>query len=264
MAHSRIAFLAATTTLVAVVVFGLAGSARADVALSASLDVAQEFPPVSTPSTATGSATLTLGTDGRLTGEVTYQGLTGAPLAAHIHAAPAGFSGAIAFPLTLPTPAGTAGTITVATVALSAEEQQALFAAGMYVNIHTGANPGGELRGQITVQPGQCDCQAASSGAFKQCVRKAIKALDKDAKKGADVKALRKGFAKASCGRTKGPKKAVACCLPLNPVANIVTDRLCAAVAAKACGNLGGTSLGAGTSCFPTSPCGSPSGAFLE
>lgn len=250
--------------LVAAVLLGLVSSARADVALMATLDVAQEFPPVSTPSTATGSATLTLGADARLTGEVTYQGLTGAPLAAHIHAAPAGFAGAIAFGLTLPTPADTAGTIAVATTPLSAEEQQALFAAGMYVNIHTGANPGGELRGQITVQPGQCDCGTLDSGAFKQCVRKAIKDLGKDAKQQAAVKALRKTFAKASCGRTKAPKKAIACCLPLNPVGNIVTDRLCAVVPAKACGKLGGTSLGAGTSCLPTSPCGSPSGAFVE
>lgn len=263
MHTSHVSFLTAVA-FVAVAVMPLP-AARADVALTATLDVAQEFPPVLAPSTATGSATLTLGADARLTGAVTFQGLTGAPQAAHIHVAPAGFAGSVLFALTLPTPADTAGTIPVATPPLSVEEQQALFAAGMYVNIHTAANPGGELRGQITVQPGRCDCDTLASGAFKQCVRAAIKGLGKDAKSDDAIKALRKSFGKASCGRSKGPKKAIACCLPFNPAENIVTDRLCATVPDKKCGKLGGTSLGAGTSCFPANPCaGSPSGAFLD
>lgn len=239
--------------------------AAAHVELSATLDVAQEFPPVDTPSNATGAANLTLQEDGTLTGEVVFQNLTAAPLFAHIHAAPRGLAGGIVFTLTLPSTPATSGTIVVATPVLDTQQQQALFASGMYVNIHTPANPGGELRGQITVLPGQCDCATLPSGDFKKCVRKAIKSLGSAGKQDAGIKTLRKTFAKASCGRTKGPKKAIACCLPLNPVENIVTDELCGVVPAKKCEKLGGTSLGTGTSCFPTNPClASPSGAFVH
>jgi hypothetical protein len=264
MHRTRIRFVTALAALTLLTATPWTPEARAHVELSATLDVAQEVPPVDAPSTATGNATLTLEEDGTLTGEVTYQNLTGVPFAAHIHAAPAGQAGGIVFPLTLPSPAGTSGTVTVATPALSDEQKQALFGGGMYLNFHTPDNQGGELRGQITVQPGQCDCATLSSGDFKKCVRNAIKGLGKEGKKDAGIKALRKTFAKASCGRTSGPKKAIACCLPLNPVENIVTDKLCGVVPEKKCAKIGGTSLGAGSTCFTTSPCGSPSGAFLE
>lgn len=265
MQRTRIRSVTALAALAVMTSLAFVPAALAHVELSATLDVAQEFPPVDTPSSATGNATLTLEEDGTLTGEVTFQNLTAPPLFAHIHVAPAGSAGAILFGLTLPSPAGTSGTVTVATPALSTADQQVLFSGGMYVNFHTPDNPQGELRGQITVQPGQCNCTALSSGDFKKCVRNAIKGLGKEGKKDEGIKALRKTFAKASCGRTKGPKKAIACCLPLNPVENIVTDRLCAVVPDKKCDKLGGTSLGTGTSCFPTNPCiSSPSGAFLE
>ncbi len=264
MHDTRIPSVMALAALALMLSTAYAPAARAHVELAATLDVAQEFPPVDSPSTATGNATLTLEEDGTLTGEVTYQNLTGPPLFAHIHAAPAGMAGSALFTLTLPSPAGTSGTVTVATRALSGEEQQALFGAGMYLNFHTPLNPDGELRGQITVQPGQCDCATLASSDFKKCVRNAIKGLGKDEKKDAGIKALRKTFAKASCGRTSGPKKAIACCLPFNPVENIVTDKLCGVVPEKKCAKIGGTSLGAGSTCFTASPCGSPSGAFLE
>jgi hypothetical protein len=264
MHRTRIRSVTALATLAILTSTAFVPAARAHVELSATLDVAQEVPPVDSPSTATGNATLTLEEDGTLTGEVTYQNLTGAPFAAHIHVAPAGMAGNIVFPLTLPSPAGTSGTVTVATPPFSEEQQQALFGGGMYLNFHTLLNPNGELRGQITVQPGQCDCTTLASADFKKCVRNAIKGLGQDGKKDAGIKALRKTFAKASCGRTKGPKKAIACCLPFNPVENIVTDKLCGVVPEKKCSKIGGTSLGAGSTCFTTSPCGSPSGAFLE
>jgi CHRD domain len=241
----------------------LAPVARAHVELAATLDVAQEVPAVGTPSTATGSATLTLEEDGTLTGEVSVQNLTGTPLAAHIHQGKAGVAGGVLFTLDQSTVAGTSGMVTVATQVLSADQQQTLFAGGMYINFHTAANPGGELRGQITVLPGQCDCDTLSARDFKKCVRSAIKALDAEGKKDEGIKALKKAIKKASCGRTKAPKKAVACCIPLNPVENIVTDALCETVPAKRCEKLGGTNAGA--SCIPTNPCtGSPSGAFLN
>ena len=78
----------------------------------------------------------------------------------------------------------------------------------------------------------------------------------------------KKLFKKASCGKTKGSKNAVACCLPQTPMANVVTGRLCAALSDKKCGKIAGSiNLGAGSSCFPSNPCtppASPSGAFLD
>ncbi len=72
-----------------------------------------------------------------------------------------------------------------------------------------------------------------------------------------EIKALRRDVKKSSCGRTKGPKKAVACCVR-EAAGNIVTDKLCLPVPEKSCATRGGTSLGAGTSCFPSNPCKPP------
>ena len=167
----------------------------------------------------------------------------------------------------LPVGPATAGTIAgPGNRRLTAAEQTALFAGGMYFNIHTAANLPGEIRGQIRLTPGVCSCtDARSPGAFRSCVNRAIKGIEKQERQEESVKALRKQVAKSACGKKKAPKKTVACCLPFNPAQNIVTDRLCAAVKEPQCAKLGGASLGAGSACSPN-PCrvGSPSGAFLE
>ncbi len=111
---------------------------------------------------------------------------------------------------------------------------------------------------------GTCACGGFSShGQFVECVRGEIKKLTKDQRKNALVKTLKKAAARSSCGKTRGPKKAIACCLPANRVDNIVTDTLCVAVAERKCAGAGGRSKGTGTSCFTSNPC-SPSGAFLD
>jgi hypothetical protein len=145
-----------------------------------------------------------------------------------------------------------------------------LFDGGLYVNIHTTLNPGGEIRGQIAVSVDdseRCDCTDQTRKAFLACVNGKIKALSKEDKKSAAVRALRRAAKASSCGKTKVPKKALACCLEQTPVENIVTGRVCAALPAKACTKRGGTSLGPGSSCLPANPCtppASPSGAFLD
>ena len=106
---------------------------------------------------------------------------------------------------------------------------------------------------------GTCACRGFSShGQFVTCVRGEIKKLSKDQRKDPLVKTLKKAAARSSCGKTRGPKKAIACCLPANPVDDIVTDTLCVAVEDKKCAGAGGTSMGTGTSCFTSKPC-SPS-----
>jgi Cu/Zn superoxide dismutase len=76
---------------------------------------------------------------------VTYEGLTGPAMAAHIHG-PAE-PGANAGPV-LPFPAATSP---ITGKAVLTDAQAAELAAGKYyVNVHTAANRGGEIRGQIT------------------------------------------------------------------------------------------------------------------
>ena len=76
---------------------------------------------------------------------VTYEGLTGPAMAAHIHG-PAE-PGANAGPV-IPFPAATSP---ITGKAVLTDAQAAELAAGKYyVNVHTAANRGGEIRGQIT------------------------------------------------------------------------------------------------------------------
>jgi len=123
----------------------------------ATLTGSQEVPPVST--TATGTATFTVNAAGTaIAYEVTYADLSGAPTAAHIHVGPTGIAGSIILPL----PVGASpmtGTLTAADftpavgVATFADALAAIRSGGTYVNIHTAAHPGGEIRGQIVAAP---------------------------------------------------------------------------------------------------------------
>jgi len=182
--------------------------------------------------------------------------LTGPPVAAHLHAGAAGVAGPIIVPLDISLK-GTSGPLPLANLF-------ALFGGDVYANVHTQQNPAGEARGQLVLV--KCSCaSAASAGKFKACVRKALKQVPKAARTSPAIVALKKSFAKASCGKTKGSKNAVACCLPASE--NIVQGGICAPVSEGQCTKLGGTSRGAGSSCFPSNPCpqpASPSAAFLD
>jgi hypothetical protein len=192
---------------------------------------------------------------------ITPQNLSGAVVVVHLHQGAPGVAGS---------PLVTLDNSLAGTTAYPDSVINALFDGGMYVNIHTALNPGGEVRGQIalTVDESQlCDCTDQTRKAFLACVNGKIKALSKEDKKSAAVRALRRAAKASSCGKTKVPKKALACCLEQTPVENILTGRVCAALPAKACTKRGGTSLGVGSSCLPANPCtppASPSGAFLD
>lgn len=107
----------------------------------ASIDGAQEVPPSPTPGQ--GGASLILDVNGVLNLQGAFTGLTGPPIAAHVHIGPPGISGGIVFPI-----AFTATTIS-ATFTPSAGDLASLRAGNWYVNIHTAAFPGGEVRGQL-------------------------------------------------------------------------------------------------------------------
>lgn len=140
--------------LCTVLLLALSASANAAIVTwTASLDGAQETPPVATP--ATGSASGTYDTDTNLlTWTITFSGLLAPISNAHFHGpapvgvGPAGVRMPIAFN------AGVmADTLTGSgTVADEAQEAE-LLGSLWYINIHSTLNPGGEIRGQVNVVP---------------------------------------------------------------------------------------------------------------
>ncbi|MHA6247182.1 CHRD domain-containing protein [Pontibacter sp. CAU 1760] len=107
---------------------------------------AQETPPVTTSATGTFSGTYNDDTN-VLSYTITFQGLT--PTAMHFHKGAVGVAGGVEIPI------GTApytSPIQGQTPALTAAQEADLLNGLWYVNIHTTANPGGELRGQVLKQ----------------------------------------------------------------------------------------------------------------
>ena len=80
-----------------------------------------------------------------MTWRINYSGLSGPPTAAHFHgpAAP-GANAGVAVPIPNPATSPVQGPATL-TDAQAAD----LLAGRYYINIHTAANPGGEIRGQV-------------------------------------------------------------------------------------------------------------------
>lgn len=242
--------------LFALVLIASVRPASAHVTFTANLDTAQAG------NAGSGTGTMTLDYEpetGDIIYEIAVQNLTGAPLAAHLHLGAPGVAGGIV--VGLPgggIPAGADGSASGAMV-LPPESVDDLYAGRLYVNVHTAAFLAGEIRGQVLVDAGSCSCQTAkNSGKFKSCVKKAIKGLSKDERKESEIAALKKFAPKASCGKKKAPKKAIACCLPNVPEGNIVTGQLCASVSAAKCEKLQGQSAGDGLSCVPSNPCPVP------
>jgi hypothetical protein len=92
---------------------------------------------------AIGNATLSLNRSARtISATITIDGLV--PTLAHIHAAQAGIAGPVVFPMTI-----SGSTATLAPTVLSTEQLATLDAGGFYFNVHSAANPAGEIRGQI-------------------------------------------------------------------------------------------------------------------
>jgi CHRD domain len=132
--------LAAAMTLALLVSGGYSVAAMgADIMVNLSGD--QEVPPVTTA--AKGSGTITVGMDGAVSGSITTTGI--AATAAHIHEAPAGKNGSVIVPFVKTGDAwGPA-----AGAKLTDAQMASLKAGNLYVNVHSAANPGGEIRGQL-------------------------------------------------------------------------------------------------------------------
>jgi hypothetical protein len=132
----------ATFALGATIAF--AGPAFAD-KMNATLDGASEVPAVTTAGKGTADIDYDAATK-KLSWKLTYSGLSGPATAAHFHG-PAGATEkagvAVAIPNATSSPVEGSATLTDAQAA-------DLMAGKYYVNIHTAANPGGEIRGQVT------------------------------------------------------------------------------------------------------------------
>ncbi|MFZ2652216.1 MAG: CHRD domain-containing protein [Burkholderiaceae bacterium] len=132
---------------------------------SASLSGAQENPAVTTAATGRGAVVVNP-TTLEITGGMTFSGLTPSAGGHHIHQAPAGNptgNGPVIIGFTL-APDGLTAIVPAGTV-LTAGQYASLLAGELYFNVHTAANPGGEIRGQITVQGGVTAGLAALTGA---------------------------------------------------------------------------------------------------
>lgn len=122
------------------------GQIRPDTPWTARLDGQQEVPPVS--SNATGTGVVSVSPDeSRILVSLSWSGLNGAATAGHIHQAPAGANGPVAFNLA-PT-AAASGSVVDLQFLPTAQQMANGKANGWYFNLHTSANPAGEIRGQI-------------------------------------------------------------------------------------------------------------------
>jgi hypothetical protein len=110
-------------------------------AISVSLSGAEEVPPIKVEGT--GSGSFRVAEDGTITGSVTTKNVAGTM--AHIHQGAKGKNGPVIVPLTksgdtYSVPAGRK---------LTESQMKALKEGGLYVNVHTAKNKGGEVRAQL-------------------------------------------------------------------------------------------------------------------
>jgi hypothetical protein len=112
--------------------------------MKATLNAASEVPPNASPATGTADIDFDPATK-KLSWKVTYTGLTGPATMAHFHGpAEPGKNAGVAVPIT-PASSPSEGGATL-TDAQAAD----LVAGKYYINVHTDANKGGEIRGQVT------------------------------------------------------------------------------------------------------------------
>jgi hypothetical protein len=132
----RAAVLAAAVLLAAG--SGLAGAATVRVKLTGS----HEVPAVKTM--ARGSGTIEVAADGTVSGKISTRGIKGTM--AHIHEGAPGKEGP---PIIALAPASRGTWVVPAGSKLTPHQYQEFLAGELYVNVHSAAHPGGEIRGQL-------------------------------------------------------------------------------------------------------------------
>ncbi|HEX7440398.1 MAG TPA: CHRD domain-containing protein [Caldimonas sp.] len=129
--------------------FAIAGCGMMSMSKTASatnqLAGAQEVPPK--PGSGSGTVVTSLDKETRmLRWTVTYSGLSGPVTAGHFHGpAAAGANAGVVVPFT-----GSMASPIQGSATLTEAQMADLLAGKWYANLHTAANPGGEIRGQVT------------------------------------------------------------------------------------------------------------------
>jgi hypothetical protein len=145
-----VSLVAAAAALVVVVVgvgVALAGSAKTVYTYKSALTSGTEVPKPKAPATAKGLFTATVTENGSvrtIRWTLTFRGLSGKAVAAHIHKGKAGVSGGVLLPLCGPCTTGQTGQAKISGAAADALERGLA-----YVNVHTAKNAAGEVRGQV-------------------------------------------------------------------------------------------------------------------
>ena len=139
--NSKILF----SSIAAVAMLAASSAIAEQVKMKAELSGAQEVPP--TTSQGKGNAEITFDTASKqLSWTVNYSGLSGPPTAAHFRGpAEAGKNAGVAVPIPNQATSPVTGSHT-----LTDAQASDLLAGRYYVNVHTAASPGGEIRGQVS------------------------------------------------------------------------------------------------------------------
>lgn len=143
---------------------GGGGTAATTVVRSADLTGSAENPPVLTMATGRGAVVVDP-TTMEITGGMTFNGLMPSVGGHHIHQAPIGnptMNGPIIVNLLLASDNMTA--VVPPNTTLTQAQYDALLSGELYFNVHTAANSGGEIRGQINVSGGVIAAVASLNG----------------------------------------------------------------------------------------------------
>jgi hypothetical protein len=143
-----LALLAGAVASLAVVALA-AGAARTTHKIAAAMSTSAAVPKPKGATHARGSFTgtyVTTKSGATLKWKLSFSGLTGPALQAHIHLGKKGVAGNVIVPLCAPCHNGQRGT-----AKLTKSVVKALVAGKTYANVHTKKNPAGEIRGQIKV-----------------------------------------------------------------------------------------------------------------
>lgn len=138
------------TLIVSATMVAATSSISAMWTFSDGIDGLQETPPNASPATGIASGTYDDVTN-MLMIDISASGFVAPITAKHIHKAPVGVAGGVVFALSGPT-GGTS--LTSHDMFVLTEAMEADFLGGLYyVNIHSSAFPGGEIRGQLHATP---------------------------------------------------------------------------------------------------------------